>query len=86
MYDRIEDQEYLKKFLQPQLPFATDVVAAPSNVTAAPAVGGATASTSQPPQPIGNAAAATKEEEPSVPVAAPSKPPAEKKTSRAAQI
>ena len=60
LYDRIEDREYLKDFLQPKLPVAADAVAAPSNDTAAPAVEGAPTSPTQPPQVIDTTAAATK--------------------------
>ena len=74
MYDRLEDREYLKDFLQPKLPLAADAVAAPSNDTAAPAVEGAPTSPALPPQLIDTTAAATKVSDSSVPGSAKPKP------------
>ena len=48
LYDRIEDRDYLKKFLQPELPVAPVTVATPSNDTATLAVKGTPGSTTQP--------------------------------------
>ena len=82
LYDRIEDREYLKDILQPKLPVATDAVAASSEDTAAPAVGGAPTSPPQPPQVIDTTAAATKVTDSSVQGSAKQKPARAKKCRR----
>ena len=82
MYDCLEDRDYLKDFLQPKLPVAADVVAAPSNDTVAPAVEDSPVPSKKPPQVIDKGAAATKVAEPSVPGSAAPKPVKAKKRRR----
>ena len=79
LYDRIEDQEYLKDLLHPTVPLAPAVVAAPPEDAAVPIDAGDHDAPDQPPTPSADGAAATKVASSSTPGSAPSKPPAPKR-------
>ena len=79
LYDRIEDQDYLKDFLQPKLPVAPAVVAPPPEDSAVPGDAADKDASVQPPTPSADGAAATKVASYSSPSSAPSKPPAQKR-------
>jgi hypothetical protein len=79
LYDRIEDQDYLEDFLQPKLPVAPAVVAAPPEDAAVLVGAGDHDVPDQPPTPSADGAAATKVASFSPPGPVPSKPPVLKK-------